>query len=118
MLKGVEIQPMWKAFSALPRNSNVKLVTSLDILLVFVIKRNKHRSSLEDKALISCKQEQCMHVRMPHAAILKRVPVMILFVVTQSTAHTSQFQEDSKPISPDYKPCLQVETSSYKESVS
>ena len=37
--QSVEIQPTWKAFSALQRNFNVKLVTSLDILLVFAIKR-------------------------------------------------------------------------------
>ena len=40
----MEIQPIWKDFSALQRNSNVKLVTSLDISLVFVIKRGKHHS--------------------------------------------------------------------------
>ena len=30
--QSLEIQPMWKAFSSLQRNFNVKLVTSLDIL--------------------------------------------------------------------------------------
>ena len=62
---------MRKAFSALQRNFNVKLVTGLDILLVFAIKRNKLHSSLGDKILINCKQEQCMCVRMPYVASLK-----------------------------------------------
>ena len=54
-VQSVEIQPMWKDFSGLQRNSNVKLVTSLDISLVFVIKRSKHHSSLEDHRLINYK---------------------------------------------------------------
>ena len=80
---------MWKDFSALQRNSNVKLVTSLDISLVFVIKRSKHPSSLEDQRLINYKQEQCMHKREPYAATLKiTVPVMIPLLANQSAMHT------------------------------
>ena len=75
----VEIPPMWKDFSALQRKSNVKFVTSLDISPVFVIKRNKHLSRLEDQRLINYNQEQCMPNREPFAATLKvTVPVMIL----------------------------------------
>ena len=69
---------MWKNFSALQRNSNVKLVISLDILPIFVTKRSKYPSSLEDQRHINYKQEQCMHKRKPYAATLKiTVPVMI-----------------------------------------
>ena len=77
--QSVEIQPMQKAFSAPQRNFNVSFVTSLDTLLVFVIKGIKFHSSLEDQRLINCKHEQCMHLRMPCMASLKRVPVMIAF---------------------------------------
>ena len=71
---------MWKDFSALQRNSNVKLVTSLDISLVFVIKRIKHHSSLKDQRHINYRQEQCMHKREPYVTTLKiTVPVMTHF---------------------------------------
>ena len=49
-VQSVEITPMWKDFSALQRNSNVKLVTSLDISLVFVIKRQAPFKSRRLKA--------------------------------------------------------------------
>ena len=79
-IQSVEIPHMWKDFSALQRNSNLKFVTSLDISLVFVIKRSKHPSSLKDQRLINYKQEQCMHKREPFAVTLKiTVPVMIPF---------------------------------------
>ena len=79
-VQSVEIPPMWKAFSAWLRNSNVKLVTSSDISLVFVIKRSKHHSSLEDQRLTSYKQEQCLHKREPYVATLKiTAPVMTHF---------------------------------------
>ena len=77
--QSVDSQPVWKAFSALQGNFNVKLVISLDILLVFVTKRNKLHSSLADQRIINCKQEQCMCMRMPYAASVKRVPVMTHF---------------------------------------
>ena len=56
---------MWKAFSALCCNFNVKLITNLDISLVLPIKGNRLHSSLTDQRHINCKQEQCICVRMP-----------------------------------------------------
>ena len=44
---------------------------------VFVIKRSKHHSSLEDCGLINYKQEQCMHRREPYAATLK-ITVLVM----------------------------------------
>ena len=74
----VEIPSMWKDFSALQRNSSVKLAISLDTLPVFVTKRSKHTLSLKDQRHINYKQEQCMCKRKPYAASLKiTVPVMI-----------------------------------------
>ena len=79
-VQSLEIPPMWKDFHALQRNFNVKLVTSLDISQVFVIKRGKHPSSLEDQRLINYKQEQCMCKIEPYAHTLKiTVPVMTHF---------------------------------------
>ena len=103
-VQSVEIQPIWKDCSALQRNSNVKLVTSLDISLVFVIKRGKHHSSLEDQSLISHKQKQYMHKREPYATTLKiTVQVMITSVCkSKCSTHASQFKEDSHANSPDY----------------
>ena len=52
-------------------------VGHLDISPLFVIKRGKHHSSLEDQRLINYEQEQCMCKREPYAATLKiTVPVM------------------------------------------
>ena len=48
-VQSVEIPPMWKDFSALQRNSNVKLTIHLDILPVFCYQKSKHTSSLEDQ---------------------------------------------------------------------
>ena len=80
---------MWKDFSALQRNSNVKLVTSLDISLVFVIKISKHHSSLADQRLINYKYEQCMCKRETYAATLKiTVAVMTHFACKSKWQHT------------------------------
>ena len=83
-VQSVDIQSMWKDFSALQRNSNVKLVTSLDISLIFVIKRSKHHSSLEDQRFINYK-----HKREPYVATLKiTVPVMTHFACkTECNTH-------------------------------
>ena len=95
-VQGVDIPPMWKNFSAMWRNSNVKLVPNLDISLLFVIKRSKHHSSLEDQKLISYKQEQYACKREPYVVTLKiTVPVRTHFLANQSAVHTSQFKEDS-----------------------
>ena len=78
-VQSVEILLTWKVFSALLRNFNVKLVTSLDPSQVFDTRRNKFHSSPRNQKLTNCKQEHCMDVRMPYVATLKRVPVMIHF---------------------------------------
>ena len=114
----VEIQPMWKAFSALWRNFNVKLVTSLDILLVFAIKRNKLHSSLADQRLINYKQEQCMCMRMPYVASLKRVPVITLFACNSKYSTHKLVSRKFPQHLTWLKSCLQVETSPYKKAVS
>ena len=77
-VKSVEIPTMWKNFSALQRNSSVKLPISLDVFLMFATKRSKHPSHLEDQMPINYKQEQCMQKRKSYADTLKiTVPVMI-----------------------------------------
>ena len=102
-VQSVEIPPMWKDFSDLQRNSNVKLVTSLDISLVFVIKGSKHHSSLEDQNIINYKQEHCVHKRKPYAATLKiTVPVMTHFACKSKCSTQSQFKEDSHTNSLNY----------------
>ena len=102
-VQSVEIQSMWKVFNALQWNPNVKLVTSLDISLVFVIKRSKHHSSLEDQTFINYKWEQCMCKRHPYAATLKiTVQWWLILLADQSAANTSQLKDDYHTNSPNY----------------
>ena len=50
-VQSVRIPPMWKDFSALQRSSSVRHAISLDILPLYVTKRSKHASNLEDHQL-------------------------------------------------------------------
>ena len=65
----VEIQSMWKAFSALQRSSNVKLVTSLDTLPAFVTRRSKLHSSQGNQKHINYRKGQYMQKKVPYAVI-------------------------------------------------
>ena len=66
-VQSVEIQSMWKAFSALQRSSSVKLVTSLDTLPAFVIRKSKLHLSPGNQRHISYKQGQYMQKKVPYA---------------------------------------------------
>ena len=55
-VQSVEIQPMWKAFSVLQKSPNVKLVTSLDTLPAFVIRKSKLHSRQRNQRHINYKQ--------------------------------------------------------------
>ena len=85
---------MWKAFSAMQNSSNVKLVTSLDTLPVFVIRKSKLLSSqrcinykqgpVYAKESVKCDQSEdysssedssCLQVKVQHIqANLQKIP--------------------------------------------
>ena len=62
---------MWKAFSALQKSSNVRLVTSLETLPAFVIRKSKLHSSQGNQRCINYKQQQYMQKKVPYAVNLK-----------------------------------------------
>ena len=70
-VQSVEIQVMWKAFSALQKSSNVKLVTSLDTLPASVVRKIKFHSSQESQRHINYKQGLYMQKKVPYAVNLK-----------------------------------------------
>ena len=77
-VQSVEIQSMRKAFSALQRNSSVKLVTSLGTLPAFVIRKNKVHSSPGNQRQINYKQGQYMQKKLPYAFNLKITPQVMI----------------------------------------
>ena len=69
-----------EGFQCPAKNTSVSLVTSMDILLVYVTRRNKLLPSQGNLRPICYKQEQYMPVTNPYAAIQKIcLPAMILF---------------------------------------
>ena len=69
-----------EGFQCPAKNTSASLVTNLDILLVYVTRRNKFLPSQGNLMPICYKQEQCMHVTNPYAATQKiYLPVMIPF---------------------------------------
>ena len=60
-----------KALSALQRSSNVKLVTRLDTLTAFVIRRSKLHSSQGNQRHINYKQGPYMQKKVPYVVNLK-----------------------------------------------
>ena len=75
--RGVENQCILKVSRVQQRNFNASLVISMDTLQAYVIKRNKLHSSQGNQRSVWCKQELCMLVICPYAAMHKIVhPVM------------------------------------------
>ena len=69
----VEIQYTLKVSSVQQRSFNASLVTSMDTLQAYVIKRNKHLSSQGNHRPICCNQELYMLVTSPYVATQKIV---------------------------------------------
>ena len=115
-VQSVEIQFMWKAFRALQRSSSVKLVTTLDTLLAFVIRKSKLHLSAGNQRHISCKQGQYMQKKVPYVVNQKITAQARITFACRSKCSAHKLISKASPL--DNKLGLQIEVTPCKKLVS